>query len=229
MSQLETHDQTFRKILALSDVADKILAAIQNPQVENQQKLLDIAAPVIHKVNDAIQIVTDNFIEQNISATADKQRSHNVDMAIKGIYDALLVMRDKGHEYAQSLQPDPISSSLPLPAPDNEYVKPEGGKRTPSALNGDNKITITEPYGPLRTGLWVIGDALTPEKGCYVFWGALDLANTGLELVLDLENLHGLGNSDISIPPPLHTIGEARKRGAFTIAELAQETVIARL
>ena len=73
------------------------------------------------------------------------------------------------------------------------------------------KITREEPNGPLRKGLQANAKVLGPAHGGRVFAAAYDLANTGLDVVLDLENM-GLGNSDKSIPPPFHTVALSREQ-----------------
>jgi hypothetical protein len=91
------------------------------------------------------------------------------------------------------------------------------------------KITREEPDGPLRLGLKGVSDALGPESGGQVFAQAYDLANGGLNAVLDLHHLHGLGDPDISIPPPLRSVKIERERGKYSGKSAADEPGVARL
>lgn len=78
------------------------------------------------------------------------------------------------------------------------------------------KITREEPEGPLRRGCDEVAERLGQENGGQVATLARDLANDGLDLVLDCEAL-GLGNSDLSIPPTDPSIKATRQadKGKF--------------
>jgi len=93
------------------------------------------------------------------------------------------------------------------------------------------KITRAEPDGPLRTGLKSLDTALGAENGGDVFKHAAELANGGLDLVLELENRHRAGDSDISIPRTFHGVDVKRKRGEFQQGQNGsqQTELIARL
>ncbi len=108
MSQVETQDKTFQKVLALCDVTKDMLLALQAPHVKNKQELLDIVTPVVQSVDNAVKVVMETFIEHiGDGQKLDKQRSYKVDMAMKGVYDALRAMRDRGEEIVQSMHQEP--------------------------------------------------------------------------------------------------------------------------
>ena len=108
MTAPEVQDQTVQKILALCDVTEKMVMAIEDPKVKNKQELLEIVTPVAHRVNEAVQIVTQTFIEHvKNEEKPDKERSQKIDMAMKAIYDALYAMKEKGEEIAERLQKEP--------------------------------------------------------------------------------------------------------------------------
>jgi len=105
MSSTQLQEKTFQKILALCDITEKMVLAIQAPNVRNKKELLEIVTPVVAKVDEAVKVVTEVFIEhvQN-NEKPDKKRSQAVDTAMKGIYDALYGLKEKGELIAERLQ-----------------------------------------------------------------------------------------------------------------------------
>jgi hypothetical protein len=81
------------------------------------------------------------------------------------------------------------------------------------------KITKKEPWGPLRKGFEELADH--PDPGVKdIFSCALNLANAGLGIVLELENEYHLGNSDRSIPKTYHSVKIGRDRGVYQEMDL---------
>jgi hypothetical protein len=104
MGHVDKQEQTFQKILALCDIMERMLQAVEAPGVKNRKQLLEIVTPVAHSVDHAVKVVTETFIEHvNNGEKPDKQRSYAVDAAMKGIYDSLRSMKEKGEQLVETL------------------------------------------------------------------------------------------------------------------------------
>lgn len=78
------------------------------------------------------------------------------------------------------------------------------------------RITRTEPDGPLRSGLKYCAQELGDESGAKLFLLGVNLANTGLDVGLDLQEKHYLGDTDVYIPKTTNAINIQRQRGEFS-------------
>jgi len=76
-----------------------------------------------------------------------------------------------------------------------------------------SKITLNEPYGPLRTGLLELKNTLE-ELGGQLFDMLLNLANKVLEIAIDLEKIN-LCDTDQCIPKTYFSLMIKRKRKEF--------------
>ena len=88
---------TYEAIIALGDIGDKMLDAVERENLENVELISGLVFPVVESIKVAIEEVADAYADHvEADERSDVRRSMRVDRGIKKIYDALYQMKDQG-------------------------------------------------------------------------------------------------------------------------------------